>query len=132
MKNSTFLVLFLATPPFGMAQEEKIVSEPLGFNRVTCLANSDTIVGVPVCKTGSMITSLSASPSVDGGRATVTLMQDDLSPSSFLCHHLKFTSGAKSGFWYDITGCTSGSLTIDLNGDSLNREVRGEAVHIGP
>jgi len=132
MKYSAFLALLLTLTSFGMVQEEKVVSEPLGFNRVTCLANSDTIIGVPLRKTGSRVSSLSTAPSINGDRASLTLTHDNLYSSGLPSHYLKFTSGAKSGFWYHITGCTASSITVDLNGDSLDGVVGGESLLIAP
>lgn len=120
------LVLLLAAALPANAQS--VVSEPIGFNKVTCLAGSDTIVGVPFRKEGSRTATLTADPETDGDAATLTLSISTTGPLPV--HYLKFTSGPKNGAWFDITANTENSVTINLNGDNLDPVSAGDGVLI--
>ena len=119
------LLLLLATLPLA---GQGVSTEPVGFNKVTCLANSDTIVGVPLRIQGSLNTKLSAAPSATTGNSTLTLAHNSL--PTLTKHYLKFNSGAADGRWYDITANTADSVTINLNGDILPAAVSGDSVLI--
>lgn len=119
-------ILFLAAVSLS-AQE--ITTDPLGFNKVTCLNNSDTIVGVPFRKEGSQQTKLSGAPTGIGDAFTLPVAAT-LTAGQFSKHYVKFLGGAKDGFWYDVTSNTTNSITIDLNGDSLSGVVSGDPVII--
>ncbi len=105
-----------------------VTTEPVGFNKVTCLANSDTIVGVPLRVQGSITTKLAAVPTLNGELATLSLASSAL--PAFSKHYLKFIGGTRDGRWYDITANTATSVTIDLNGDNLNGVISGDSVLI--
>ena len=120
-------VLILATALPSGAQS--VVSEPIGFNKVTCLANSDTIVGVPLRKEGSRTTKLSGAPTGTGDAITLPVTAT-LTAGELTKHYVKFTSGTKDGFWYDISSNATDSITIDLNGDPLTGVVSGDSVLI--
>lgn len=132
MKRSTaivYLALFLL--PQGSVSGETAVSPTLGFNKVVCLPNSDTIVGVPFRQQGSRMGALASAPDISGDSATLTLSGNPSLPNGGLDkHYVKFSSGAKDGRYYDITGNTADTLTLDLNGDSLAGVVEGDKVVI--
>ena len=120
-------VLILSTAlPLGA---QSVVSEPIGFNKVTCLANSDTIVGVPLRKEGSRTTKLSGAPTGTGDAITLPVTAT-LTAGELTKHYVKFTSGAKDGYWFDVTSNTTDSVTIDLNGDTLTGVVSGDSLVI--
>lgn len=120
-------VLILATAlPLGA---QSVVSEPIGFNKVTCLANSDTIVGVPLRKEGSRTTKLSGAPTGTGDAITLPVTAT-LTAGELTKHYVKFTSGAKSSRYYDVTANTIDSITIDANGDSLAGVVSNDSIII--
>ena len=124
MKKNHFLFAFAALFAFGapVAIAQSVVSDPLGFNTIVCLPNSDTIVGVPFRPNGSQQGTLAAAPTgTDGDTATLTLsgnpgFTDDEFKDT---HYVKFTSGAMDGHWYAITANTSDTLTVDLNGNNV-------------
>ena len=102
----------------------------IGFNRVTCLAKSDTFVSVPFMKHPvKLANTLGALPTIASGLATLTpteattLVADELKES----HYIRFTSGALAGHWYDISGNTASSITIDLNGEDGTKLAPGDA-----
>ena len=115
----------LCAPSPAMAENLMI-----GFNRVTCLPKSDTFVSVPFMKHPVKLTNtLGALPTIASGLATLTpteattLVADELKGS----HYIRFTSGALAGHWYDISGNTVSSITIDLNGEDGTKLVPGDA-----
>ena len=107
---------------------QSVTSDPIGFNKVTCLANSDTIVGVPLRKEGSLQAKLTADPVINGDFATLTLSATNL--GTLNNHYLKFNSGTKDGSWFDITANSDDAVTINLNGESLTAAAEGDSVMI--
>lgn len=126
MKILPLLVIAVAMP----VAAQSVVSDPIGFNKVTCLTNSDTIVGVPFRLQGSLNAKLASAPVTNGDTATLTLTATTLTAGTLTRHYVKFTSGGKDGFWYDITGNTTDTLTVNLNGDNLTGAATGDAVVI--
>jgi uncharacterized protein (TIGR02597 family) len=121
--------ILLLTAGFLSAQE--VTSDPIGFNKVTCLANSDTIVGVPLRKEGSLQTKLSGAPTPTGTEGVMTLpVTATFTLGQFPQHYVKFVGGTKDGFWYDITSHDTTSITIDLNGDTLTGVASGNSILI--
>jgi len=101
---------------------QSVVSEPLGFNTVVCLGNSDTIVGVPFRPNGSQQGTLASAPVVSGDSATLSLagspgFTDDEFKDT---HYVKFTDGAMDGHLYAVTSNTANTVTVDLNGDDIS------------
>jgi len=126
MKILPLLVLAAVVP----VAAQSVVSDPIGFNKVTCLSNSDTVVGVPFRLQGSLNAKLASAPVTNGDSATLTLTATTLTAGAFTRHYVKFTSGGKDGYWYDITGNTTNTLTVNLNGDNLAGTATGDAVLI--
>ncbi|MCF7674167.1 MAG: TIGR02597 family protein [Akkermansiaceae bacterium] len=124
--------IFALLPVFcaaGSLHAQSVVTEPIGFNKVTCLSNSDTVVGVPLRKEGSQSTALSGNPIGTGDSITLPVTAT-LTAGQFSNHYAKFVGGAKDGSWYDITAHTTDSITVDLNGDSLTGVTSGDAILI--
>jgi len=120
-----------------MPRAEVLTTDPIGLNKVTCLNNSDTIVGVPLRTFGSIRTTLAAPPVVDGDSVTLTLSTGSLEPGALGNHYLKFIDGDREGRWYDIetaadngTPNTASTVTINLNGDSIGGVTIGDMVLI--
>lgn len=120
--------VLLAAATQLMAQS--VTSEPIGFNKVTCLNNSDTIVGVPFRSQGSRNSKLAAAPVVNGDVATLTLTATNLPLWPGHSRYVKFNSGTKEGRYYDITSNTDTTITLDLNGDTLGDATTGDALVI--
>lgn len=96
-----------------------VSSDPVGFNSVTCLPNSDTICSVPFNSEVAFQGTLASAPSLNSGTATLT-------PSASVAwttdqyktlYYVRFISGVKSGMYYQVTTNAAGSLTVDLAGD---------------
>ena len=113
----------------SVAQGQSASTNPVGYNRITCLKNSDTIVGVPFRVQGSIRRAITAVPAIASGGLTATLTISTL-PGSLPSRYLMFTSGTRNGRWYDISSSTTSSATISLNGDTLTGVVAGESVII--
>lgn len=114
------LLLLFASLPLAA---QGVSTEPVGFNKVTCLANSDTIVGVPLRVQGSRQSVLAAAPSVSGDFATLTLQAGSL--PALTKHYLKFNGGTRDGRWYDITANTANTVTINLNTTDITGALDG-------
>ena len=115
----------------GIASAEHSMLAPLGFNKIVCLTNSDTIVGVPFRMQGSMRNQLASAPIADPGDPDlfeIPLQSLNLTPGALDRHYLKFEGGAREGRWYDITANSATSVTIDLNGDTLDGVTQGDPV----
>jgi uncharacterized protein (TIGR02597 family) len=125
MTRLAALLLIAALP----AVAQSVTSDPIGFNKVSCLSNSDTIVGVPLRKEGSQSTKLAADPVVAGDSATLAVTAT-LGAGQFTKHYAKFVGGAKDGHWYDITANDTNSITIGLNGDTLTGAVAADPLVI--
>ncbi|SHK07237.1 TIGR02597 family protein [Rubritalea squalenifaciens DSM 18772] len=88
----------------------------VGYNTVTCLPNSDTIVSVPFLNTtDSISTTVSGSPSGSGSSATFTMANvSGLTTDQYSnLYYVRFTSGQLEGEIYQITGNTATTVTID-------------------
>ena len=138
MKLFHFVMLVLLAAHFTPGSfAEVIMSPPLGINKVTCLANSDTIVGIPFRKSGSRSTLISGTPTLAAGQAegvtdlwVVPLTNLTLQADSLNTHYLHITSGTHDGRWYDIVANSTNSVTINLNGDDLTGVAQNDRVTI--
>jgi uncharacterized protein (TIGR02597 family) len=92
----------------------------IGFNRVKCPPQSDTLVSVPFMKHPvAAVLRVSGAPDLSTqDQAVLTLGQNATWSNDSLkdMHYVRFTSGSKAGHWYDILGNTANALTVDLNG----------------
>jgi len=132
MKPYIFFVL-LAAGTFGAISAETSTTHPIGFNKIVCLTNSDTIVGVPFRQQGSMADWIAGAPGEVTGEpdlAEISLQTLSLEPGSLGKHYLKFDGGARDGRWYDITSNSATSITVNLNGDDLAGVGDGDRVII--
>ena len=130
LRKTLSLLFLFASPLLG---QQTVTTAPVGFNKVTCLANSDTIVGVPLRVQGSITTKLAAAPVIDPENSdlvTLTLHNNELPAFAASSRYLKFNGGAADGRWYDITANTTNTVTIDLNGDTLPAVASDNAVLI--
>lgn len=134
MKSPTLTLIALCLAPLWL--QAQVTTEPIGFNKITCLANSDTIVSVPLRQQGSLHMTLTANPVVVGASATLTLAPGSLTAGALTGHFLKFIDGDRAGRWYNIQTATTGTantdsaVTIDLNGDTLGAATTGNQVRI--
>lgn len=114
----------------------EIVSGIFGFNNVTLLGNSDTIVSIPFARMSAADLTVA---SYSGSQVTI---QDSVSwtAGQFVyssgvqsnTYYLRFNSGALEGRYYDITNNGANTLTLDLKGGSLSGLTVGDQVSIVP
>ncbi|MGJ8634086.1 MAG: TIGR02597 family protein, partial [Luteolibacter sp.] len=122
MKHSilptTLVASFLASPLTISA--ETVYSDPVGYVSITCPANADTIVGVPLRQTASFSGATSEDPEVDGTDVSIVTLTFDTTFSTDYAsaYYVLFTSGLSEGKFYEITESDTTTLTIDLNGDT--------------
>ena len=115
-----------------------VTTAPVGFVTGTCLANSDTILNVPLAQAADFVGSISATPTINGSLATVvasgtspgwTTNQFALLYSgtpSYPTYYLKFTSGTLSGHYYTVTANDASSVTFDANGEAVTSATTGD------
>jgi uncharacterized protein (TIGR02597 family) len=98
-------------------------TNPVGYVSITCPANSDTIVGLPLRQTAAAAGTLSANPDTTtiGGSAILTLSgSPGFTTDQFAtAYYVKLKSGAGNGLWFQITGNTANTITVNLNGGSI-------------
>lgn len=118
--KTLFATLALGSAFALVAQAQTATTTPVGYVTITCPANSDTIVGVPLKQPTVAAGALASAPSVNAGSATLTISSANFTASQFAnTYYVKFTSGGSQGKYYAITANTTNTLTIDLNGDTL-------------
>lgn len=117
------LSIFVASSGLLVAQSE-MVCDPVGFNKIPCPTNSDTIVGVPLRAKGSQKATLSALPdttTLPGSAILSVAGSPGWTVDAYAgTHYVKFTSGAKDGAFYAVTANSADTLTVDLNGDDVS------------
>lgn len=104
------------------AHAQTAITTPVGYVTITCPANSDTIVGVPLKQPTVAAGALSGAPTVNADSATLSITGADFTANQFAgTHYVKFTgTGNSAGKYYAVTGNTTNTITVDLNGDTLN------------
>lgn len=123
---------------------------PMGYVTITCLPNSDTIVGLPMRQNADFVGTLSGDPEIlttiiDPGPPEVTEPTGEArftvsgSPNFTVdqyagSYYIKFkdttpTPAAGDGQWFAITANTADTITVDLNGGSADA-VSGAAFEV--
>lgn len=97
----------------------------LGSVQVTLKANSDTLVSAAFHRPAVFVGELSGDPVVTGGTAEVSWAHAPTGSGEFGAgalvgsHYLIFSSGERSGYYFEIVGNGVDSVEIDLNGAEL-------------
>jgi len=121
-----------ATAGFALGQA---VTTPVGYVTIECKASSDTIVGVPLRQYAAYAGTLGADPEVgDPLPEDVAVLTLSGSPALDVdafadTHYVKFTNGTGNGQWFVITENDADSLTIKLNGGTINA-VSGDQLEV--
>lgn len=97
----------------------QVTTEAVGFNSVTCLAGSDTRCSVPLSPETAFVGVVGSATGV--GPAVLTPLSNPAWVANQFAsyYYVKMTSGARAGWYYQITSNTNADVTIDLAGDSL-------------
>ncbi len=134
MKKITLWTIYLASAVSAFSAQT-VTTGAVGYNRITCPTNADTIVGVPFQAQGSIACRLNAAPAVSGSKATLTLNLSTLTPGGLTGHYVRFVGGTRDGRWYDVLTAapdtnTASTVTINLNGDNLAGVLNGNSLVI--
>jgi uncharacterized protein (TIGR02597 family) len=117
---------------------QSAISPAIGFNKVTCNGNSDTLISVPFHQKPEFVGVSSATPedttggSIDPGEDIVLTVGSAAFGSLVGTHYIRFTGGAKNGFSYDVSGNTGTSITVDGMGDDLSGVLATDPFKIVP
>ncbi len=127
----TTKLLYLIPTALGLALvgafAQTASSPSIGFNKVTCAAAADTLISVPFHLKPEFVGVLSAAPtdatggSVEAGEnIVIEVSGTSWTNDSFVgSHFVRFTSGAKDGYYFEVFANTSNTLTLDSNGADL-------------
>ena len=133
--KSLSILGFTALATAGLALGQAVTT-PVGYVTIECKASSDTIVGVPMRQYSAYAGTLDGAPVVSNGLATLTLSgAPELAADAFAnTHYVKFkntlpTPAAGDGQWFVITTNTADTLTVDLNGATIDA-VSGAALEV--
>ncbi len=123
MKITSYSLL-LAAAACGMAHGQTAYTSPVGYVTQSCAANSDTIVGlplrIPTVAAGALSTA-SDTTTIPGSAILTLSGTPGFTVNAFQnTHYVKISSGTASGNVFVITANTANTLTIALNGVTLN------------
>ena len=111
-------------------------TDPVGYNTISLLANSDTYVSVPFQRPAAFVGQVS---SVSGNVITVagtpgwTASQFVYASGSQSNTYYAFIrSGTKEGNYYTVTANGANTLTIDLAGDTLSGLAANDSISVVP
>ena len=105
-----------------------VSSNPIGFNKVTLTGNANTMVSLPFTqkavftgKAGTVVDAGGDGFSV-GEDAVVTPAGTSISLGSYSStHYVRFSSGNRDGYYYEIASNSATTLTVMANGDDLSQ-----------
>jgi uncharacterized protein (TIGR02597 family) len=126
----------LAAGSWSFAQVAE--TNPVGFNTVECLPESDTYCGVPLARPHvffGRISQVTPGQGVQAGRLVVQPEGSQPGWESDQFQNLFFVrliSGAKAGMYYQITANNSGTVTVDLAGALAVGFAAGDEFRIHP
>lgn len=123
--NHALMIALLAASGFVTAQP--VFTSPAGYVSITCLPNSDTIVGLPLRTSAAYTGVLSATPdtTTTPGSAILSLSGNPgLTANEFAgAYYVKFKDSTPAatgdGQWFSITANGTSSITVDLNGGTI-------------
>lgn len=127
--------LIVAALACGFAQAQTTAyTTPVGYVTQTCLANSDTVVGVPLrasaAAAGALASAADTTTVPESAVVTLSGTPGFVVDGFAGTYYAKFKSGAAAGYWFPVTANTANSLTLDLNGAALPVTVVGDSVEV--
>ena len=126
--SAVVLVIIAATTLRG----QDAYTNPLGYVRLQTLPTSDTIVACPLERQpefSGKVASITANVVAVDGNPTWTGGQFQFTEGSQpKIYHARFTSGALAGSYFTVLGNSNNSLTLDLNGTTLDQAVAGDGL----
>ena len=104
----------------GFAQAQ-VTTAPVGFNSVTCKAGSDTFVSVPFSQQVYQgVISTAVAGGVSGQGVLTVQGTPSWTTSQYTnLYYVRMITGSKAGHFYTILNNDSGTLTIDLAGETV-------------
>lgn len=116
------------------------VSKAIGFNKVTCDGDADTLVSVPFHLKPAHVGLVDGDPtdtssgSVEAGEDIIITLDGTTFGDDTLVgtHYVRIRSGAKDGFYYEIAANTATTITLSSNGDDLTGIVDGTQISVIP
>jgi uncharacterized protein (TIGR02597 family) len=122
MNLKVIFMLAGIVPGSLLAQES--TTDPVGFNKVTCLRASSTALSVPFMESENSFTGVVGnSVSVTGTSPDNTVTFNVKNTPNFTVngfqgmYYLRFGSGELAGSYYQIKSNTSNTITLNLEGD---------------
>ena len=116
----TSLILLL---PAAMLCAATASTDPVGTLTVTLKGESDTHIGAPFAREKVFSGRISA---INNGNEITVHNSPGWSSDEFVSgepHYVMLTTGAEEGMYLAITGNNNDTLTVDLNGETLNSVV---------
>lgn len=143
IKTPSFMALaaagVLALATSGYAQTT-VTTDPVGFNTVNCLANSDTYASLPFTRPPEFVGTVA---SVSGNTVTVSgttgwtanqfvYVSGSQPKTYYALIGTSSTSNPNEGRVYLVTANDSVSVTLNLNGDSISSIASGTPISLIP
>jgi uncharacterized protein (TIGR02597 family) len=111
-------------------------TEPVGYNTVSLLANSDTYVSVPFQRPAAFVGQVASFSSnaitVAGAPSWASSQFVYASGSQSNTYYAFIRSGAKEGNYYTVTANGTNTLTVDLAGDTLTGLAPNDSISVIP
>ena len=111
-------------------------TEPVGYNTISLLANSDTYISVPFHRPAifvGQVASFSGNAITVNGSPGWTASQFVYAAGTQSNTYYAFIrSGAKEGNYYTVTANTANTLTLDLAGDTLDGLAANDSIALIP
>lgn len=108
-------------------------TNPVGFNTVECLPNSDTICGVPFARPAVFQGVVNGT---QAGTGTLTITPEGTpgwTVNDFqTLYMVRIISGTKAGMYYQVASNAAGTVTVDLAGDTATGINPGDSFRIHP
>lgn len=121
---------------FTPAQAQEVTTDPVGFYKITCQSNADTLVGIPFTRTPEyegLVLSASANTITISNSPGWVPGQFIYSAGTQSNHYYAFiASGTNEGAYYPITNNTSSALNVELVPETLGGVAPGDRIKVIP
>jgi uncharacterized protein (TIGR02597 family) len=113
---------------------QSVATAPVGAVTLTPVAQSDTVMALPLEREAALISSISSvnGSTINTGATLVDNQFVRVAGTQNNTYFVKFTSGAKAGLYFTVIDNDSSSLTIDLAGDTLSAVTAGDTFKVVP
>lgn len=114
---------------------QEVHSDPVGLVRLTCLGNSDTLCGLPLTRPAEFsgkIQGVSKNVLTVSGNPAWSTNRFSGTQAYYVSIGTHLSSNPNEGRFYRILGNTISTLTLELNGDSIESVAAGTPLTIYP